>query len=117
MKWMRLTTSRSMRPPKARRNATSEWTDAAPGFRRLGRLVRGRPVRRRHGHVQQAQVDRELAAVVDQVAERHVAQRLGTFPLEPQGAADLELPGGMERRLAETVERPERSRDRGVEAR
>src|SRR6266850_5280909 len=56
-------------------------------------LVSGRAVGAGHGDVEQAQVDRKLAAVMDRVTQEEVPEHdcLGFF--EPQPTHNLEAPG------------------------
>lgn len=56
------------------------------------RLIGRRPVYRRDRHVEEAQVDGELTAVVDAVAQREVPYGVTARTLNPQAAADRQSP-------------------------
>src|SRR6266550_2720352 len=55
-------------------------------------LVSGRAVGAGHGDVEQAQVDRKLTAVMDQMVQGEVAERDGPGFFEPQPTHNLEAP-------------------------
>jgi len=84
--------------PNAARTVRARKKPPDIGRRRLktdrpsGLFVRSRAVGARHGEVEQAQVDRKLSAVVDQVAHDEVPEHVRPVPLELQPAHDFQPP-------------------------
>jgi hypothetical protein len=57
------------------------------------RFVSGGAVRTGDGHVEQAQIDGQLAAMVNLMAQGEVAQRIRARSLEPYAAENFQAPG------------------------